>query len=55
MVFNGLLSLVLAIALLIGWPAASPMLLGLYIGISLLFDGLALVFMSLASRKILEQ
>jgi len=55
MVFNGLLSLILAIALLVGWPAASPILLGFYIGISLLFDGLALVFMSLASRKVLEQ
>ncbi len=55
MVFNGVSSLALALLLLVGWPAASAMLLGIYIGISLLFDGLALVFMSLAAKKALEQ
>jgi len=55
MAFNGVLSLLLAFFVLIGWPATSAMLVGIYIGISLLFDGLALIFMSLAAGKVLKQ
>ncbi len=39
---NGILSLFLAVLMLIGWPATSPIFLGLYIGVSLLFDGISL-------------
>ncbi len=39
---NGVLSLFLAVLMLIGWPATSPIFLGLYIGVSLLFDGISL-------------
>ncbi len=49
-VFNGLVSLGLAILLLTGWPQTSALLLGIYIGVSLLVDGLVLVFMSLSIR-----
>ncbi|VAX12392.1 hypothetical protein MNBD_GAMMA24-1186 [hydrothermal vent metagenome] len=51
MVFNGMVSLLLALLFLIGWPTTSMWLVGLYISISLLFDGGALVAISMAMRK----
>jgi uncharacterized membrane protein HdeD (DUF308 family) len=44
---NGILSFALSFFVLASWPASSMILVGLYVGISLLFDGLAL----LALRK----
>jgi uncharacterized membrane protein HdeD (DUF308 family) len=43
MTFNGVISVLLATLFLIGWPATSLWLVGLYVGISLLFDGWALI------------
>ena len=54
MVFNGLVSLFLAALILFGWPQTSAMLLGIYVGVSLLFDGLALIFMSLGARAMIK-
>ena len=51
MLLNGLVSLVLAGMLLFAGPAASPVIVGLYIGISLFFDGLALVFLGLLAKN----
>jgi len=51
MLLNGAVSLALALVLLFAWPAASPVIVGLYIGISLFFDGLALVFLGLLARR----
>lgn len=51
MAFNGLMSFVLALVLFIGWPVSSPVMLGLYVGISLIFDGLTLVFIGIAAGK----
>lgn len=42
MTFNGVTSLILAILFLIGGPAASMWLIGIYVGISLFFDGFVL-------------
>lgn len=50
MLLNGLVSLTLAMLVLFAWPSASPVFLGLYIGISLFFDGLALVFLGLLAK-----
>ena len=51
MAFNGLISLLLAILFLLGWPASSMFLVGLFIAISLIFDGLALISIGLLYRK----
>jgi uncharacterized membrane protein HdeD (DUF308 family) len=51
MTFNGVISALLASLFLIGWPATSLWLVGLYVGISLLFDGWALVAIGWALRK----
>jgi uncharacterized membrane protein HdeD (DUF308 family) len=41
---NGIVTLFLAMLFLIGWPSTSLWLVGLYVSISLLFDGWALIF-----------
>lgn len=51
MTVNGLLSLFLAILFLIGWPVTTLWLVGLYVSISLIFDGWALIFIGWALRK----
>ena len=51
MTTNGVLSLLLAVLFLIGWPASSLWLVGLYVGISLVFDGWVLLVMGFAMRK----
>ena len=43
MLLNGLLSLLLGAIVLVGWPLSSTWLVGLLIGISFLFDGIALL------------
>ncbi len=51
MVFNGVVSFLLGTLFLIGWPVTSLWLVGLYVGISLLLDGLALVAIGWMLRK----
>lgn len=43
MLVNGLLSLLLGLVVLVGWPLSSAWLVGLLIGLSFLFDGIALI------------
>jgi membrane protein HdeD len=49
--FNGIVSALLAAMFLIGWPTTSLWLVGLFVGISLLFDGWALVTIGWALRR----
>jgi len=49
LLFNGLLSLVLAAVFIAGWPFTSVWLIGLFIGISLFVDGLSLLMLGLAA------
>jgi uncharacterized membrane protein HdeD (DUF308 family) len=51
MTFNGVVSVLLASMFLIGWPTTSLWLVGLYVGISLLFDGWTLVAIGWMLRK----
>ncbi len=41
--FNSFISLVLGIIFMVGWPFSSTYLVGLFVGISLFFDGIALI------------
>jgi len=50
LMFNGILSLVLAAIFLIGWPFSSAWLVGFFIGISLFIDGWTLLMISLAAK-----
>jgi len=55
MIFNGVTSLALAILFLIGWPESTLVIVGLYISISLFFDGWALLYMGWMQRKLNTQ
>lgn len=48
---NGLVSLALGILILIHWPASSLWVIGLFIGIDLIFAGWSLVMISLFVKK----
>lgn len=43
MLLNGLLSLLLGFIMLVGWPFSSVWMVGLLVGISFVFDGIALL------------
>lgn len=49
LLFNGTLSLVIAVVFIAGWPFTSAWLIGLFIGISLFFDGLSLLMLGLSA------
>ncbi len=52
MLLNGLLSLLLGLVVLVGWPLSSSWMVGLLIGISFLFDGIALIAIAGNIRKL---
>lgn len=52
MFVNGIMSVLLAILFLIGWPQTSLWLVGLFVAISLFFDGLALVIIGWTAKDI---
>jgi len=52
MLFSGIVDLVLAAIILMGWPGTAAWTLGLLVGINLFMSGLALVMTSLACRSL---
>ncbi len=54
MLINGILSILLAIILLAGWPFSSLILVGLFVGFSLFFDGIALIALGVGAKKITD-
>lgn len=51
MIFNGVIDLILAGLFLFNWPESSLWMVGLFVGVSLLFDGWALTIIGLALHK----
>ncbi len=51
MMFNGVVSALLAVLLLSGWPATSPWWVGLFVSISLMLDGWALLAIGWVLRR----
>jgi uncharacterized membrane protein HdeD (DUF308 family) len=51
MLLNGLVALVLAVLLWIGWPEASPIIIGVFLGVYFLVAGLAMVFLGAAAKR----
>lgn len=49
--FNGIVSLVLGFLILAHWPASSLFIIGLFVGIDLVFCGWAYIMIGLAARK----
>jgi len=52
---NGILSVVIGVIFLVGWPFNSLVLVGLFVGISLFFDGVVLLTMGSAAKKLEEE
>jgi uncharacterized membrane protein HdeD (DUF308 family) len=50
-VLNGVITLILGILILNSWPSSALWLIGLYVGISLLFSGISLLAAALATRR----
>ncbi len=51
-VINAILSIILGVIFLVYWPFGSLVLVGLFVGISLFFDGIVLLTMSSAIKKL---
>ena len=52
MTVNGIMSVLLSVMFLMGWPQSSLWLVGLFVAISLFFDGLALVILGWTAKDI---
>lgn len=52
MAFNGVTSVLLVMLFLVGWPDSSLFIVGLYIAISLFFDGWALLYLGWMHGKL---
>jgi len=55
LIVNALLSILLALLIIIGWPASSLFWVGLFAAVSLFFDGVVLVTMGLGARKLAKE
>jgi len=51
LLFSGLVSLVLGILILASWPSSSEWVIGLLVGIDLLFAGMTMTMLALAARN----
>lgn len=52
--FNGVISLLLGILIVTSWPASGLYIIGLFIGIDLLFTGWAYIMAALAARSLIR-
>ena len=55
LIVNALLSIVLAVLIMLGWPVSSLFWVGLYAAVSLFFDGVALVALGMGARKLAKE
>jgi len=54
-VFDGIITLVLAIMIWRTWPASTAWAIGILLGISMLFSGISRLMLSLAARCLLSK
>jgi uncharacterized membrane protein HdeD (DUF308 family) len=50
-VVNGVLSFILGIVMIIGWPFSAPFTVGIIVGVSFLMDGFVLVYLGWLAKK----
>jgi uncharacterized membrane protein HdeD (DUF308 family) len=55
LIVNAVVSILLAVLILIGWPVSSLLWVGLYAAVSLFFDGVSLVAMGVGARKLVKE
>lgn len=53
-VLNGIITLMLGILVINGWPSSTTWFIGLYLGLSIFFSGISLLASALAVRKTLD-
>lgn len=51
MMANGLVSILIAFVFLVGWPITSVWLIGVLVGVSLIFDGIAMIIIGASIHK----
>lgn len=51
LLFNGIIALIMAAIIIGGWPLSAVWVIGLLVGINMLFFGFSLIWISLASRS----
>jgi uncharacterized membrane protein HdeD (DUF308 family) len=54
-VFSGLVAVALGVLVLVNWPGNVWAFLGLYVGVSLLFNGWSLIMLALVARRMLPK
>ena len=54
LVFNGALSIVLGLSIWASWPLSGLWVIGLFVGIDMIFDGWTEVMLALTARRLLE-
>ncbi len=52
--FNGIAALILGILILLEWPSSGLYIIGLFVGIDLIFSGWALIMMSSSHKKVIQ-
>ncbi len=50
-VLNGVLSFILGIVMIIGWPVTAPFTVGIIVGVSFLMDGFVLIYLGWIAKK----
>ena len=50
MLFNGFVTLLLSVLIILGWPSSSLIVIGIIVGVSLFFDGLTLLILGWKAR-----
>jgi uncharacterized membrane protein HdeD (DUF308 family) len=53
--FDGIITLILAIMIWRSWPASSVWVIGTLVGISMIFSGISRLMLSLAAKRVLNQ
>ncbi len=48
---NGVLSFILGIVMIIGWPFSAPFTVGVIVGVSFLMDGIVLIYLGILAKK----
>jgi uncharacterized membrane protein HdeD (DUF308 family) len=48
---NGILSFILGIIMIFGWPFSSPFTVGIIVGVSFLMDGIVLIYLGWMAKK----
>jgi uncharacterized membrane protein HdeD (DUF308 family) len=54
LLFDGIITLILAVMILRSWPSSTVWVIGTLVGISMLFSGMARLMLSIAARRMVS-